>query len=59
MARESARSLLIAERNQEHHESRLCEVTWKEVDNILAKNKLEQFSQDNQEIAELGIELHD
>jgi len=59
LARESARSLLIAERNQEHHESRLCEVTWKEVDNILAKNKLEQFSQDNQEIAELGIELHD
>lgn len=59
LARESAKSLLIAERNQEHHESRLCEVTWKEVDDILAKNKLDQSSQDNQEIAELGIELYD
>lgn len=59
LARESAKSLLIAERNQEHHESRLCEVTWQEVDDILAKNKLDQSSQDSPELVELGIELYD
>ena len=32
LARESARSLLIAERDQGTHESRLCEVTWEEID---------------------------
>ncbi|MGM3189822.1 ATP-binding protein [Dickeya dadantii subsp. dieffenbachiae] len=37
LARESARSLLIAERNQERHESRLCEVTWEEIDAQLAQ----------------------
>jgi uncharacterized protein YPO0396 len=37
LARESARSLLIAERDQERHESRLCQVTWEEIDRRLAE----------------------
>jgi uncharacterized protein YPO0396 len=37
LARESARSLLIAERDQERHESRLCKVTWEEIDRRLAE----------------------
>lgn len=32
LARESARSLIIAERDAEHHESRLLEITWQELD---------------------------
>ncbi|MDX1655456.1 MAG: SbcC/MukB-like Walker B domain-containing protein, partial [Candidatus Competibacteraceae bacterium] len=32
LARESARSLLIAERDPHRHESRLCELTWEELD---------------------------
>ncbi|QIL90454.1 AAA family ATPase [Microbulbifer sp. SH-1] len=32
LARESARALLIAERNADTHESQLCEVTWEEID---------------------------
>ena len=35
LARESARSLLIAERDSATHESRLCEVTWEEIDKRL------------------------
>ena len=37
LARESARSLLIAERDQHRHESRLCQVTWEEIDRRLAE----------------------
>lgn len=37
LARESARSLLIAERDQQRHESRLCQVTWEEIDDRLAR----------------------
>jgi uncharacterized protein YPO0396 len=37
LARESARSLLIAERDQQRHESRLCQVTWEEIDERLAR----------------------
>lgn len=36
LARESARSLLIIERNQERHESLLSQVTWEEIDRQLA-----------------------
>ncbi len=39
LARESARSLLIAERNAETHESQLCELTWEEIDQKLADVK--------------------
>ncbi|MGR8940958.1 MAG: ATP-binding protein, partial [Gammaproteobacteria bacterium] len=35
LARESARSLIIAERDGATHESRLCEVTWEEIDQRL------------------------
>ncbi len=35
LARESARSLLIVERDATSHESRLCEVTWEEIDRQL------------------------
>ncbi len=37
LARESARSLLIAERDPELHESHLCEVTWEEIDRRMAE----------------------
>ena len=36
LARESARSLLIAERDPALHESHLCEVTWEEIDRRMA-----------------------
>jgi len=54
LARESARSLLIAERDQENHESCLCEVTWEEIDRRLEqqreqKTKLEALA--------LGVEF--
>ncbi len=39
LARESARSLLIAERDPEKHESHLCEVTWEEVDRRLEEER--------------------
>lgn len=39
LARESARSLLIAERDPERHESHLCEVTWKEIDQRMGAHK--------------------
>jgi uncharacterized protein YPO0396 len=39
LARESARSLLIAERDQDKHESRLCEVTWEEIDQQQAQRE--------------------
>ncbi len=44
LARESARSLLIVEREAVSHESRLCEVTWEEIDRQLA-----------QQVKELGM----
>jgi uncharacterized protein YPO0396 len=44
LARESARSLLIAERNQEKHESYLCEVTWEEIDRKLADQRDQKTS---------------
>ncbi len=39
LARESARSLLIAERDPALHESHLCEVTWEEIDKRMAQQK--------------------
>jgi uncharacterized protein YPO0396 len=39
LARESSRSLLIAERDPELHESHLCEVTWEEIDRRIAEQK--------------------
>ena len=39
LARESARSLLIVERDQANHDSHLCEVTWEEVDRRMGGKK--------------------
>jgi len=52
LARESARSLLIAERDVETHESRLCEVTWEELDKMQANAELTATV-----ATDLGIEL--
>lgn len=57
LARDSAKSLLIAERDIDHHESRLCEVTWQEVDDIMASNESAQT--DDQELASLGVQILD
>lgn len=46
LARESARSLLIAERNQDLHESRLCQVTWEEIDRRLAERATSRLGTD-------------
>ncbi|OCA53993.1 hypothetical protein Phpb_02936 [Photorhabdus namnaonensis] len=54
LARESARSLLIAERDQENHDSHLCEVTWEEIDRRMGEEKEKKLSD---EAADLGIEL--
>jgi uncharacterized protein YPO0396 len=50
LARESARSLLIAERDAKNHESRLCEVTWAEIDRRLDTARQRRAQK-------LGIEL--
>jgi uncharacterized protein YPO0396 len=54
LARESARSLLIAERDQEKHESHLCEVTWEEIDRRL---KEERERKTRIEAQTLGVEI--
>lgn len=41
LARESAHSLLIAERDATAHESRLCEVTWEEIDRRLQQQAID------------------
>lgn len=52
LARESARSLLITERDAVMHESSLCEVTWEEMD-VIMENKQKQ------EAATFGIDVID
>lgn len=54
LARESARSLLIAERNPQNHESRLCEVTWQEIDQQLSQAKKHSIME---QAKELGLNL--
>ena len=54
LARESARSLLIAERDQEKHDSTLCEVTWTEIDRRMDEEREKMM---HNEAAHLGIEL--
>lgn len=54
LARESARSLLIAERDQENHESHLCEVTWQEIDERLEQQRQQQL---RMEAISFGVEL--
>lgn len=53
LARESARSLLIAERDPLSHESRLCEMTWEEIDQQQAQHRAAKAEAD---AAALGIE---
>jgi len=55
LARESAHSLLIAERDQEKHESHLCEVTWQEIDRRLKEQREHKSNIDAQT---LGVELN-
>ncbi len=54
LARESARSLLIAERNSSTHESHLCEVTWEEIDRQLAHHRQNRLKGEAQA---MGVEL--
>ncbi|MDR0218665.1 MAG: hypothetical protein LBI71_07250 [Enterobacteriaceae bacterium] len=54
LARESARSLLIAERDQENHDSHLCEVIWEEIDRIMDEEKRNKLAADMQEF---GIQI--
>ena len=54
LARESARSLLIAERDQDKHESHLCEVTWEDIDRRLSAQRKTGLQQ---EAESLGVEF--
>jgi len=54
LARESARSLLIAERDQEKHESHFCEVTWEEIDRRLMQARERKARIEAQD---LGVEI--
>lgn len=54
LARESASSLLIAERDQEKHESHLCEVTWVEIDRRLQEARERKVKQEAQAY---GVEM--
>jgi uncharacterized protein YPO0396 len=53
LARESARSLIIVEKDPEHHDSRFCEVTWEEIDRM----NEERAQQLAAEAETLGIEI--
>lgn len=53
LARESAHSLLIVERDPTEHESQLCEVTWEEIDRLDHQRAAHVQAAAN----ELGIEL--
>lgn len=53
LARESARSLIIVEKDPENHDSRFCEVTWKEIDRMTR----EKYRQVESEAKSLGIEM--
>lgn len=56
LARESANSLLIAERDPELHESHLCEVTWEEVDRRISQMKKATLLND---ATTLGVEIQE
>ena len=56
LARESARSLLIAERDAERHESYLCEITWEEVDRRLKEQREVKLAD---ELVRLNIDIED
>lgn len=54
LARESARSLLIAERDSQNHESHLCEVSWQEIDRRLEQSRQRKLVA---EAEDLGVEI--
>jgi uncharacterized protein YPO0396 len=54
LARESARSLLIVEIDQGNHDSRLCEITWDEIDQRMREEKEKKLMA---EASNLGIEM--
>ncbi len=54
LARESARSLLIAERDAAQHDSHLCEVTWEEIDEKMAQQRAERLAL---QAANLGLQI--
>lgn len=54
LARESARSLLIAERDADRHESHLCEITWEEVDRRLEAQRQAKLADD---MVKLNIDI--
>lgn len=56
LARESARALLIAERDAERHESHLCEITWEEVDRRLGEQREVKLADD---LSRFNIEIDD
>ena len=53
LARESARSLIIVEKDSRNHDSRFCEVTWEEIDRMTREQNL-RIEADAQK---LGIEI--
>jgi len=53
LARESARSLLIAERDADRHESRVCEITWEKIDDMIAKGHINASQQEAIKILEV------
>jgi len=55
LARESARSLLIVERDQENHDSHFCEVTWEEIDRLNEEKAKQLVSK----AENFGVELDD
>lgn len=56
LARESASSLLIAERDTNTHESHLCEISWQEIDKRMAEFKQHNLSKN---LAKNGVELNE
>ena len=53
LARDSARSLIITEKDQALHESRLCEITWQQLDDLNDKKKTKLLKS----IDDYGIDL--
>ena len=56
LARESARSLIIAERDIATHESRLCEVTWEEIDRRYEEQRQKKLASAAEE---LGVVINE
>lgn len=53
LARESARTLLIVERDAANHDSRFCEITWEELDQKMSEKNRKLLT----EAVNLGVEI--